>query len=143
MELCVLPNIEDEELKKRALDELPASGQGKTITTGEMKFVPSKAIPLKIDESYSVNVRLIDCVGYIVDDAKGYMEDGKINKCTFTNSDRTNYTEIAITITPMTNLTNNIYNVHYILYLPLNAYAMGLENMTIINRTCYEESYPF
>ena len=78
MELCVLPNIEDEELKKRALDELPASGQGKTITTGEMKFVPSKAIPLKIDESYSVNVRLIDCVGYIVDDAKGYMEDGKM-----------------------------------------------------------------
>ena len=43
-----------------------------------MKFVPSKAIPLKIDESYSVNVRLIDCVGYIVDDAKGYMEDGKM-----------------------------------------------------------------
>ncbi len=78
MELVVLPNIHDEDLKKRTFDELPQSGQGKTITTGEPKFVPSKAIPLEIEEGYSVNVRLIDCVGYLVDDAKGYMEDGKM-----------------------------------------------------------------
>lgn len=78
MEQVVIPNIDDEDLKKRTLDELPSVGQGKTITTGEMKFVPSKAIPLKIEEGYFVNVRLIDCVGFIVDEAKGYMEDGKM-----------------------------------------------------------------
>lgn len=78
MELVVIDNIGDPELKKRTQDELPQSGSGKTIMTSEPKFVPSKAIPISVDEGYSVNVRLIDCVGYLIDDSLGYLEDGKM-----------------------------------------------------------------
>jgi len=74
IENLVVPNIEDEYEKKRCLDEIPQSAQGKTIMTTEPKFVPSNAATIKIDD-FHANVRLIDCVGYVIPDSKGYEDD--------------------------------------------------------------------
>ena len=74
IENLVVPNIEDEYEKKRALDEIPQSAQGKTIMTTEPKFVPSNAAKIKIEE-FETNVRLVDCVGYIIPGAKGYEDE--------------------------------------------------------------------
>ena len=74
IETLVVPNIEDEYEKKRALDEIPQSAQGKTIMTTEPKFVPSNGAEIKIEE-FTSNVRLIDCVGYIIPGAKGYEDE--------------------------------------------------------------------
>ena len=77
MEIAVIPNISDEGDKKRAVDELPQSGVGKTITTTEPKFVPNNSVMINVEDSLNINVRLVDCVGYVIDDAKGYKdEDG-------------------------------------------------------------------
>lgn len=75
MEIAVIPNIVDEGDKKRTIDELPQSGVGKTITTTEPKFVPNNSVSVSVDDSFNVNVRLVDCVGYVIDDAKGYKDD--------------------------------------------------------------------
>ena len=74
IETLVVPNIEDEYERKRALDEIPQSAQGKTIMTTEPKFVPSTAAQIKIEE-VTTNVRLVDCVGYIIPGAKGYEDE--------------------------------------------------------------------
>ncbi len=71
IENLVVPNIEDEYEKKRCLDEIPQSAQGKTIMTMEPKFVPSNGAKIKIDE-FTTNIRLIDCVGYVIPGATGY-----------------------------------------------------------------------
>ena len=76
MELAVIPNIEDEYMRERAIDELPQSGSGKTIMTSEPKFVPEDAVHIRIDDSAEIDVRLVDCVGYMVDGASGQFEDG-------------------------------------------------------------------
>ena len=77
MEMAIIPNILDEGDKKRATDELPQSGAGKTITTTEPKFVPNNSVSINVEESLNINVRLVDCVGYVIEDAKGYKdEDG-------------------------------------------------------------------
>ncbi|NLA33805.1 MAG: stage IV sporulation protein A, partial [Tenericutes bacterium] len=70
IENLVVPNITDEYEKKRALDEIPQSAQGKTIMTIEPKFVPNQAAKINIDD-FSCNIRLIDCVGYVINNAKG------------------------------------------------------------------------
>lgn len=70
IETLVVPYIEDEYEKKRALDEIPQSSGGKTIMTIEPKFVPTNAAKIKIDD-FSCNIRLIDCVGYVINNAKG------------------------------------------------------------------------
>lgn len=75
METLVLPNIESEYQRERALDELPQSAAGKTIMTTEPKFIPEEAIPVNIDDSSTFNVRMIDCVGYIVPSSLGYVEN--------------------------------------------------------------------
>ena len=74
IENLVVPNIEDEYERKRALDEIPQSAQGKTIMTIEPKFVPSNATTIKIDE-INANIRLVDCVGYVIPNAKGYEDE--------------------------------------------------------------------
>ena len=76
MELMVLTFMEDENEKKRAIDEKPQSAQGTTIMTTEPKFIPKDAATIKISNDNSVKVRLIDCVGYMVDGANGHMENG-------------------------------------------------------------------
>ena len=74
MDKLVLPNISGDYMKERANDELPQSSSGRTIMTTEPKFIPEKAAEIKIDDSAVMNVRLIDCVGYIVPSALGYIE---------------------------------------------------------------------
>ncbi len=73
MEAIVIPNIENEHSKTRAQDELPQSGDGKMITTTEPKFIPNEAVQVKIGGDFDVQVRMIDCVGYIVPEAEGHM----------------------------------------------------------------------
>ena len=75
MDKLVMPNISEEFEKERAKDELPQSSAGRTIMTTEPKFIPEKAVKINIDNSASMNVRLIDCVGYIVPSALGYIEN--------------------------------------------------------------------
>ena len=74
IENLVVPNIDDEIEKKRYLDEIPQSASGKTIMTTEPKFVPSNGAKIKVDE-FSANVKLIDCVGYIIPNANGYEDE--------------------------------------------------------------------
>lgn len=75
MDLLVIPNIEDVHSKERAIDELPQSAAGKTIMTTEPKFIPKEAASISLSEDTTVNIRLIDCVGYMVDGAAGHMEN--------------------------------------------------------------------
>ena len=75
MEELVLPNIADNYKKERAIDELPLSSAGKTIMTTEPKFIPDEAVKINLDGNATLNVRMIDCVGYIVNSAVGHTED--------------------------------------------------------------------
>ena len=77
MENLVLPNIENEFKRERTQDEIPQSGSGKTIMTVEPKFVPADGVEIKIKDTVSLKVRMVDCVGYIVDGALGHEEDGR------------------------------------------------------------------
>ena len=74
MENLVVPNIEDEYEKKRCLDEIPQTAQGKTIMTIEPKFVPSNSAKIKVD-NFESNTRLVECVGYVIPAAKGYEDE--------------------------------------------------------------------
>lgn len=75
MDTIVLPNIDDEYLRKRTNDELPQSSGGRTIMTTEPKFIPEEAVKINVDKTATLKVRMIDCVGYVVDAAMGYMEE--------------------------------------------------------------------
>ena len=77
METLVLPGMADGAEKQRTIDELPQSGSGKTITTTEPKFIPKQAAAIALNKETEVNVRLVDCVGYMVDGATGHMEEEK------------------------------------------------------------------
>ena len=77
MDLCVLPYMEDGYEKKQAQDELPQSAAGRTITTTEPKFVPKEAAKINIGDEVEVKVRLVDCVGYMVDGATGHLEEDR------------------------------------------------------------------
>lgn len=74
MDVLVLPHMEDEHGKERTKDELPQSASGRTIMTTEPKFVPKEAAEIKLSEDVRVKVRLIDCVGYMVEGASGHVE---------------------------------------------------------------------
>ena len=74
IENLVVPNISDEYEKRRCLDEIPQSAQGKMIMTTEPKFVPSTAANITID-TFNCNVRLVDCVGYVIDGSIGYEDE--------------------------------------------------------------------
>lgn len=75
MDLLVIPNIENEYKKERAQDELPQSAAGRTIMTTEPKFVPNEAIEITLGDNIRFKTRLVDCVGYLVNNAIGYLED--------------------------------------------------------------------
>lgn len=75
MDIMVLPYMTQEHEKVRAQDELPQSSGGKTITTTEPKFIPKEAAKVTLGDDIDVNVRLIDCVGYMVEGATGHIED--------------------------------------------------------------------
>ena len=76
MDVLVLPKMTDEHAKERTVDELPQSASGKSIMTTEPKFVPKEAAEIQLAKDVSVLVRLIDCVGYMVEGAAGHMENG-------------------------------------------------------------------
>lgn len=75
MDLLVIPNIDNEYKRERALDELPQSASGRTIMTTEPKFIPNEAIEITLGENIKLKTRMVDCVGYLVDNAIGYLED--------------------------------------------------------------------
>ena len=74
VETLIVPNIEDEYERKRALDEIHQSAAGKTIMTTEPKFVPNNTAKIKIDD-FTCNIKLIDCVGYMIDKALGATDE--------------------------------------------------------------------
>ena len=76
MQNFVLPNIKDENIKARAIDELPVAGDGTMIMTTKPQFVPNEAVEINLD-NVNMKVRLIDCVGYIVEGANGYLDNDK------------------------------------------------------------------
>ena len=75
METLVIPNIDSTYRKERAIDELPQSAAGKTIMTTEPKFIPEEAVEVNLENGAHFNVRMIDCVGYIVPSSLGYIEN--------------------------------------------------------------------
>ena len=77
METAVIPNIDNEYARERAKDELPQSGSGKTIMTSEPKFVPEEAVTVNLEDDVQLSVRLVDCVGYMVEGASGQFENGE------------------------------------------------------------------
>lgn len=74
MDLCVLPYMTDAAKRERTIDELPQSAQGRTIMTTEPKFIPQEAATIELLDQSSIKVRLIDCVGYMVEGASGHLE---------------------------------------------------------------------
>lgn len=78
MDLLVIPNVTNTYVKERINDELPQSGAGRTITTTEPKFVPAEAVSLELPGNINFKVRMVDCVGYLVKNALGHLEDGKV-----------------------------------------------------------------
>lgn len=80
MDVLVLPHIEDENVRARTVDELPQSASGRTIMTTEPKFVPKEAARISLTDDVSVKIRLIDCVGYMVEGAAGHEEGGEERK---------------------------------------------------------------
>ena len=77
MELLVVPAIKDEHSRTRAIDELPQSAAGRTVMTTEPKFIPKDSVEIILEDGVEFKVRLIDCVGYMIDEAEGHEEDGK------------------------------------------------------------------
>lgn len=77
MDLLVIPNMEDVHARERTVDELPQSAAGKTIMTTEPKFIPKEAASIELTDETKVKIRLIDCVGYMVDGASGHVENGQ------------------------------------------------------------------
>ena len=75
MDLLVIPNIDNEFKKERATDELPQSAAGRTIMTTEPKFIPNEAVEITVGNNIKLKTRLVDCVGYLVNNAIGYLED--------------------------------------------------------------------
>ncbi len=75
MDALVLPNIRDENIYRRTVDELPQSSAGRTIMTTEPKFIPEESVEINLGNNATFKVRMIDCVGYIVDSALGYSEE--------------------------------------------------------------------
>lgn len=80
MDLFVIPNIDNVHIKERAKDELPQSAAGKTIMTTEPKFIPQEAAKIGLGDELDFNIRMIDCVGYMVDGATGHLENEEERK---------------------------------------------------------------
>ncbi len=75
MDLLVIPNIDNQYKRERTLDEMPQSGSGKTIMTTEPKFIPNEAVPITVNGNVKFKARFVDCVGYLVSNAIGYLEN--------------------------------------------------------------------
>lgn len=80
MKKLVVPNIQEKNTKERAIDELPQSADGKTIMTTQPRFIPNEAVKIQVADNVDLSVRLIDCVGYLVNGAVGHEENDKPRK---------------------------------------------------------------
>ncbi len=74
-ELMVIPNVPADVYRERLIDELPQSSAGRTIMTTEPKFIPERGVEISVEKNVKMNVRLVDCVGYIVPSSLGYFEN--------------------------------------------------------------------
>lgn len=77
METLVLPNIANDDAKQRARDEMPQSASGRTVMTTEPKFIPEEAVAVQLEDNISLNIKMVDCVGYLIDGAMGHTENGE------------------------------------------------------------------
>ena len=77
LDTAVVPNIENDYDRQRTLDEMPQSASGRTIMTTEPKFIPDESVRIKVSSDTEFNVKMIDCVGYMVEGALGATEDGE------------------------------------------------------------------
>ncbi len=77
LDTLVIPNINNEYDKTRTTDSTPQSASGKTVMTTEPKFIPDDSVLIKCEDGTELNVKMIDCVGYLVDGALGTEEDGE------------------------------------------------------------------
>lgn len=77
METLVLPNIANDDAKQRARDEMPQSASGRTVMTTEPKFIPEEAVTVQLEDNISLNIKMVDCVGYLIDGAMGHTENGE------------------------------------------------------------------
>ena len=75
MDLMVIPNISNDYKRERAQDELPQSAAGRTIMTTEPKFIPNEAVEITVGDNLRLKTRLVDCVGYVINDAKGINDE--------------------------------------------------------------------
>ena len=75
MDQLVMPSIQDAHEKERVTDELPQSGSGRTIMTTQPKFVPNEAVSIQLDGKIELRIRMVDCVGYLVEGAMGHTEN--------------------------------------------------------------------
>lgn len=82
MENLVLPNISDDYDRERAKDGMPQSAAGRTVMTTEPKFIPDEAVGISVDGGAKLSVKMIDCVGYLIDGALGQSEDGQARMVT-------------------------------------------------------------
>ena len=108
MEIAVVPNIQDEYLKGRTIDELPQSGEGKTIMTTEPKFIPSSAATVQIDEEVNVKIRLVDCVGYVIPSSKGYNFVFSPNLSNITSINDLSIISVTFSFLPL-NIPNKVF----------------------------------
>ena len=108
MNTLVIPNIADDFQRERANDELPQSSAGKTIMTTEPKFVPEKAVTIVLDGGVKMNVRLIDCVGYIVPSAPWFEEEIPFNMAAEVGTRKviTEHSTIGIVVTTDGSITD-------------------------------------
>ena len=77
MDIMIIPKIDNPSEKERVIDELPQSSGGRTVMTTEPKFIPKEAVSINLGEHINAKFRLIDCVGFMIDDAQGIYEDEK------------------------------------------------------------------
>lgn len=75
MDKIVLPNMDDDQIRSETLDALPQSSGGRMITTTEPKFIPKQAAVVHLEQGVEMKIRLIDCVGFMVEGAMGHMEN--------------------------------------------------------------------
>ena len=128
MEMLVIPNIENQYIKERTVDELPQSADGTAIMTTEPKFVPNEAVEININD-VKLNVRLIDCVGYIVDGATGHqLENGP-------RMVSTPWSEEKMPFTKALNMANEMSKKYSAPVLPVDCKNMTMDDINSILET--------
>lgn len=131
MDLLVIPNIEDIYGAERARDELPQSAAGRTIMTTEPKFIPNEAVSVSLGDNANLRVRMIDCVGYVVDGSLGYIEEDSPRMV------NTPWSEIAIPFYEAAEIgTKKVITEHSTIGLVVTTDG----SITEIERKCYESA---